>query len=245
MFVYNIEQSFGSIKKVKIMVEKKDFNKLSERQRNILRYMDKYVEEHGFPPTIREIGEATGINSTSVVNYNLNKLVDVGYLDRSSHVSRGLRLISDIPGGRKRNRKVGVTPRQGLGVPMAGYIFASAPVQVMDDFDQREEQIEVTTSMLGGFDASEVYALRVRGDSMMDAMIREGDIVLFRRQETAHNGEMVAVWLTDRNETTLKYFYKESNRIRLQPAHPTMDPIYVEPQHCQIQGKVLSIIRQI
>ncbi len=226
------------------MADKKDFHKLSDRQRNILRYMESYVEEHGFPPTIREIGEATSINSTSVVNYNLNKLVQAGYLDRSSHVSRGLRLIADIPGGRKRSKKLGVTPRVGLGVPLAGYIFASEPVQVLGDIDQQEEQVEVTASMLGGFDQSEVYALQVRGESMIDAMIREGDIVLFRRQETARNGDMVAVWLTDRSETTLKYFYNEGHRIRLQPAHPTMEPIYVDAKYCQIQGKVLSIIRQ-
>ncbi|MCB9453878.1 MAG: repressor LexA [Anaerolineaceae bacterium] len=228
------------------MAPKKEFHKLSDRQRGILRYMESYIDANGFPPTIREIGEATDINSTSVVNYNLNKLVKAGYLARSSHVSRGLRLIAEIPGGRRKSKKVGVAPQLGLGVPLAGYIFASEPVQVMDDFDQREEQVEVTAAMLGGFDVSEVFALKVRGDSMIDAMIQEGDIVLFHSQETARNGDMVAVWLSDRSETTLKYFHKEdSNTIRLQPAHPTMKPIYVDAEYCQIQGKVLSVIRQI
>jgi repressor LexA len=87
--------------------------------------------------------------------------------------------------------------------------------------------------------------MRVKGNSMIDAMIREGDIVIFRRQETAQNGDMVAVWLTDRNETTLKYFHNEGSRIRLQPAHPDMEPIYVEPRQVRIEGKVLSVIRHM
>ncbi len=225
----------------------KDFNKLSERQRNILRYIDKYVVEHGFPPTIRQIGEATGINSTSVVNYNLNKLVSAGYLARSSHVSRGLRLTNNALPGSDRKSKPVQASKNRLGVPRIGYIFASEPVPAPDDYYYDEDDlIEVTTDMLGGNDPANVYALEVKGDSMIDAMIREGDLVIFRKQETANNGDMVAVWLDDRSETTLKYFYKEKDgRIRLQPAHPTMDPIYVDPQNCRIEGKVLSVIRQV
>ena len=107
-----------------------------------------------------------------------------------------------------------------------------------------EDMIEVTPSMLCGAPQSEVFALKVKGDSMIDAMISDGDIVIFRKQEEAQNGEMVAVWLPDRGETTLKYFFRESDtQVRLQPAHPTMDPIYVHPGNCQIQGRVLSVIR--
>jgi repressor LexA len=92
-------------------------------------------------------------------------------------------------------------------------------------------------------DPSEVFALRVKGDSMIDAMIDEGDIVIFRKQDTAQNGDMVAVWLDERGETTLKRFYHEGERVRLQPAHPTMQPIYVSPDHCHVQGRVLSVVR--
>jgi repressor LexA len=222
----------------------KEFNKLSERQRNILRYIEDYVENNGFPPTIRQIGEHTGINSTSVVNYNLNKLVNAGYLSRSSHVSRGLRLTGPVPDGKRTSRvniHVGHSPME---VPVLGRIYASAPVPVPEE-QVVEDTIEVTPDMLKSADPSEVYALRVRGDSMIDAMIKEGDLVIFRRQETAKNGEMVAVWLDDRNETTLKYFFNEGSRIRLQPAHPNMDPIYVDPKVCRVQGKVLSVIRQV
>ncbi|MBL8163097.1 MAG: repressor LexA [Anaerolineae bacterium] len=225
----------------------KDFNKLSERQRNMLRYIDNYISENGYPPTIRQIGENTGINSTSVVNYNLNKLVAAGYLTRSQHVSRGLRLTVPVPGSdRKPGKKaVHVAPARP-SVYVIGTIFASEPVPVPEDYHYDEDDlIEVTADMLAGTDPDEAFALRVKGDSMVDAMIREGDIVVFRRQETAKNGDMVAVWLTERNETTLKYFFKEGTRIRLQPAHPHMDPIFVDPKTCRIEGKVLSVIRQL
>lgn len=224
----------------------KDFNKLSERQRNILRYMDKYMGENGFPPTIRQIGEATGINSTSVVNYNLNKLVQAGYLSRSSHVARGLRLTQPVPGGDgKKSSRLGVQASlASVQVPLYGNIYASEPVPVPEDI-YPEDQVEVPPALLGGVDPSEAYALRVKGDSMVDAMIREGDVVILRSQQTANNGDMVAVWLEDRSETTLKYFYKEGSRIRLQPAHPHMQPIYVDPATCRVRGKVLSIIRQV
>jgi repressor LexA len=222
----------------------KDFNKLSERQRNILRFIESYVEANGFPPTIRQIGEATGINSTSVVNYNLNKLKDAGYLSRSQHVSRGLRLVSHLPGERKK-KAVQVAPKQ-FKVNMLGYIQAGVPTPTPDDsYPDEYDAIEVTQGLLGGSDVSEVFALEVKGDSMIDAMIREGDIVLLKQQSTANNGDMVAVWLADRGETTLKYFHKEGSRIRLQPAHPTMDAIYVEARQCQIRGKVVSVIRHV
>jgi repressor LexA len=223
----------------------KEFNKLSERQRNMLRYIEKYTADNGFPPTIRQIGENTGINSTSVVNYNLNKLVQAGYLTRSQHVSRGLRLTGPVPGNERKKAAVHAAALQAR-VPVIGNIFASKPVPVPEDYSYDEDSmIEVTKDLLGGTDPANAYALRVKGNSMIDAMIREGDIVIFRRQETAQNGDMVAVWLTDRNETTLKYFFSEGARIRLQPAHPDMDPIYVEPRQCRIEGKVLSVIRHM
>src|SRR5262245_44374545 len=111
----------------------KDFNKLSERQRNMLRYIERYIQEHGYPPTIRQIGENTGINSTSVVNYNLNKLVQAGYLMRSQHVSRGLRLTVPVPGSDKKGKGVQLPPIS-MKVPLIGNIFASEPVPVPDDY---------------------------------------------------------------------------------------------------------------
>ncbi len=219
-------------------------NKLSERQRGILRFMETYLDMQGFPPTIREIGEATGINSTSVVNYNLNKLVEAGLLQRASAKSRGIRLTSTA----KSLPKAVIAARTTARVPLVGQIVASAPVAVPDDvgyYYDEDDMLEVSLAMLGGFDAAEVFALRVKGDSMIDAMIGDGDIVLFRKQNYAENGDMVAVWLDERGETTLKRFYHEGDRIRLQPEHPTMKAIYVDPMHCLIQGRVLSVIRHI
>jgi len=222
----------------------RDRTKLSERQRGILRFMETYLESQGFPPTIREIGEATGINSTSVVNYNLNKLVDAGYLSRASAKSRGIRLTEN----HKTLPKPVIVPQSFVRVPMVGQIVASAPVAVPDDvgyyYDQ-DDMIEVSSWLLGSADVSEVFALRVKGDSMIDAMIGDGDIVVFKKQAYAENGDMVAVWLDERGETTLKRFFHEGERVRLQPEHPTMGPIYVDAAHCQIQGRVLSVIRHV
>ena len=105
--------------------------------------------------------------------------------------------------------------------------------------------IDIPPSMLNGTDPSDAFALVVKGDSMTDAMISEDDIVILRHQETANNGDMVAVWLPEESETTLKYFYREGDKVRLQPAHPTMDAIYVDAKNCEIRGKVLSVIRHI
>lgn len=224
----------------------KDFKKLSKRQQNILKFMNHYMEESGYPPTIREIGEACDINSTSVVNYNLNKLVSAGYLERSEKVSRGLRIVTDIPGTTSKKR---VRPNVDFRkVSMAGRIAAGEPISLPDDvghYTDDDDIIDVPAMLLNGYDESEVYALKVYGDSMIDAMIQDGDIVILRKQQTANNGDMVAAWLPDNNETTLKHFYKEDNKIRLQPAHPTMSPIYVHPSNCEIKGKVLSVIRSM
>lgn len=223
----------------------KDFNKLSERQKAILRFMQRYIERHGYPPTIRNIGEATNIPSTSVVNYNLNKLVEAGYLERSEHISRGLRLVGNLPGTRRKRVKAEDLVAR---VPRIGHIVASKPVQMPDDaghYYDEEDLIDVPPALLMGADPDEVFALEVKGDSMIDAMIREGDIVIMRHQVVAQPGDMVAVWLPERSETTLKYYHPEGERVRLQPAHPAMDPIYVSAANCEIRGKVLSVIRTL
>jgi repressor LexA len=223
----------------------KKFDKLSERQRNMLRFMDRYMDSHGFPPTIREIGEATDINSTSVVNYNLNKLVQAGYLAREDRVSRGLRLIASFPGSGPRPVKSASTSSR---VPLIGQIVASEPVNIPDDagyYYDAEDTLEVTNDLLSGHDVAEVFALKVKGNSMIDALIGDGDTVLMHKQNTANNGDMVAVWLSERGETTLKMFFNEGERIRLQPKNQAMSPIYVNPDQCHVQGRVLSVIRHL
>lgn len=207
-------------------------DKLSERQQAMIEFIRGFTDENGYPPTIRQIGEAAGISSTSVVNYNLNKLEKAGYLTRDLKVSRGLRLVLEAP-------------RNLFRVPVLGYIFASQPVPVPGGGPQvsPDEAIELTRDLLA--DEQDLFALRVRGDSMIDAMVNDGDIVVMKRQEQARNGEMVAVWLRDREETTLKRFYAENGRIRLQPANPSMGPIYVDPANVEVQGRVVLVVRQL
>ncbi|MCY3835651.1 MAG: transcriptional repressor LexA [Anaerolineaceae bacterium] len=220
----------------------KTFEQLSERQRKMLRFMSGYVNSQGYPPSIREIGDAAGISSTSVVNYNLNKLVQAGFLGRQQRVSRGLRLLKEIPGMILAQGVSGEGPQ--FPIPLLGRIVASEPVPVPEEA-LVEDHVDVPAAWLQQEDPSDIFALKVHGDSMIDAMIQDGDTVLLRRQPYADDGDMVAVWLLDRDETTLKHFYAEGKRIRLQPAHPMMDPIYVDAEQLLIQGKVLHVLRAL
>jgi repressor LexA len=215
--------------------------KLSDRQRRMLEFIQTHSLENGYPPSIREIGSAVGISSTSVVNYNLNRLVDEGYLSRDQHVSRGIRLTEKVA---RFTEQVAET----LRVPLVGRIFASEPVP-MPGTDSAifgvEDALEISRDMLP-VKTDGLFALEVQGDSMIDAMVNDGDIVVMQRDPDWRNGDMVAVWLEDKEETTLKHIYREGNRLRLQPANPTMSPIYVEnPEHVQVQGKVMLVVRQM
>ncbi len=223
-------------------------HKLSNRQKAILSFIEKFLNQHGYPPTIREIGEAVGIASTSVVNYNLNKLVERGYLEREPKVSRGLLLAS----AQQKVREMAVTFADGasiLQVPLVGKIAASLPVPLPgEDFGyyyDADDMIEVPQALIGPTKRDELFALRVTGDSMIDAMVAEGDIVILKRQNVAQNGDMVAVWLSERGETTLKKYYHEGKQVRLQPANPLMDPIYVDASQVNVQGRVLAILRTV
>jgi repressor LexA len=206
---------------------------LSERQQGILRFIRAFIRRNGYPPTIREIGEAEDISSTSVVNYNLDILEREGCIQRDRTISRGIRLVGET----------GVD--ETIRVPLLGVIAAGEPIPVPGPGIPlyAEEYVALTREIVK--EPSEVYALHVKGNSMVDALVHDGDIVLVRHQEKAENGEMVAIWLKDREETTLKRFYDEGDRVRLQPANPTMDPIYVQPGELEIQGKVIAVIREL
>ena len=229
---------------------------LSKRQQSILQFTHGYMTEHGRPPTIREIGKAVGINSTSVVNYNLGKLEERGFLDRDPDVSRGLRLTNKASGvAHSVGQAVGsaaASVRDAMEslivrVPLWGDIGASAsPLPTVNDvfpaYDE-EDAVVVSSKMLK-VKSDNLYALRVRGDSMIDAMVNDGDIVIMKQQQTAINGDMVAVWINSDEATTLKHFYHEGDRVRLQPANPHMGPIYVTPEDVTVQGKVVMVLRQ-
>lgn len=204
----------------------KKSGKLSDLQRGILRFVEDYLAKHGRSPSIREIQEATGASSTSVVDYNVKQLVKGGLLVREEEIARSIRPAA---------------LEQVVYVPMLGRIVAGQPVEM--GFNTCDERVPVMASMLDRAAGGDVFALRVKGNSMIDAMIQDGDVVVFKRTETAQRGQMVAALIVDRNETTLKYFYPEGEVVRLQPANPLMEPIYVDANNCRIQGRVLSVIR--
>lgn len=222
---------------------------LSKRQQSILDYIWNYIQDSGRPPTIREIGAAVKISSTSVVNYNLTKLKERGLLERDAEVSRGLRLTERAMGAYETVSSAISSVVESVGmvkVPLLGNIVAGEPIEVgnsdFSTFDE-DDAIELSVNMLPDAKGN-LYALKVSGDSMIDAMVNDGDIVIMQPQATARNGEMVAVWLSPGDTTTLKHFYHEGNRIRLQPANPTMEPIYVDPAEVTVQGKVMMVLRQ-
>ena len=225
---------------------------LSQRHTNILNCIQEWQTEKGYPPSIREIGSETQISSTSLVNYYLNQLEDMGYIERESNVSRGINLIKDSAGELVQNLKTGVSNlvEQLISIPLVGNIIAGEPMPVpASDFSyyDPESGVDIARSLLPrNENLGDLYALKVQGDSMIDAMVNDGDIVVMRRTNQARNGEMVAIWLNDRDETTLKYFYAENGRVRLQPANPSMQPIIINnPDIVEIQGKVLLVIRQL
>jgi repressor LexA len=206
----------------------------------MLEFLRRFMEENGYPPSIREIGKAVGISSTSVVNYNLNRLVDEGYVTRDQHVSRGIRLTERISEATEKLSDV-------FQIPLVGRIFASEPVP-MPSTDSplfgADEAIQVTRDLISGDEG--LFALEVKGDSMIDAMVNDGDIVVMKREPEWRNGDMVAVWLKDREETTLKHIYRDGNKVRLQPANPTMDSIIIDqPENLEVQGKVMLVVRQL
>lgn len=211
------------------------FEDLTERQQGIYRFIRQFVAEHHYPPTIREIGSALDITSTSVVNYNLERLEESGLIERDREVSRGLKVVEDM----------GKSARDLVSVPLMGTIAAGEPIPVLGDSPAgySHDMVQLTRDICE--DDAGLYALQVKGDSMIDALINDGDLVVMRHKETADNGEMVAVWLENEESTTLKRFYLEGGQVRLQPENPTMEPIYADPQNVRIQGGVVAVIRHL
>jgi len=213
---------------------------LGERHQRILDFLFEYQRENRYPPSIREIGNKTGITSTSVVNYYLDQLEKKGMIERDRKISRGVRL-SGIN-----------SSSDTLRIPILGPIAAGLPLPELDPnvsymTDSEANAVDIARSLLPAKEKGDnLFALEVKGNSMIDAMINDGDIVVIRPASDARNGEMVAVWLPRDNEATLKYFFKEKDRYRLQPANPTMKAIFVKKSEpLEIKGKVVMVIRRM
>lgn len=210
--------------------------RLSAKQQKIFDFIHRFLVDKGYPPTVRDIVAGCGISSTSVVDYNLNILETEGYIRRHREVSRGIELLDGS-----------FARRSQVQVPIIGQIAAGEPIPVPApdtwDVTASSETLEVTRDLTRGRQG--VYALEVRGSSMVDALINDGDIVLMQYMNVVENGEMAAVWLKAEEEATLKKVYIEPGRIRLQPANDRMAPIYAEPGNVEIQGRVIAVIRQL
>jgi repressor LexA len=214
---------------------------LSPRQERILSYIREFVQDHGYPPAIRDIQATLQISSTSVVAYNLKALETKGMIKREGNVSRGIKIPTV-------EKAVPVRAIPGFRVPLRGVITAGQPLPDPEDTSTSSndgEMVEIPADLAPADKLKDVYALKVRGHSMIDALIDDGDIVLLRYQETAENGQMVAALLVDENAVTLKKFYNEGERVRLQPANSTMAPIYAATDNVRVQGRVVGVIRQM
>jgi repressor LexA len=209
---------------------------LNPRQRDILDYLRSHTRSHAYPPTVREIGAAVGLSSSSTVQNHLNTLEQRGYIRRDPTKSRTVEVV-----GMEHPASTKALPLRSVAVPLVGRVAAGGPILAEQNI---EDTITVGPEICGSDDA---FALRVRGDSMIEAGIFDGDLVIVRPQREARNGDIVVARLEDEQtgeaEATVKRFYRESNRVRLQPENSTMDPIYV--RDVDIDGRVVAVVRVI
>ena len=204
---------------------------VNQTRKKVLNFIHDFIDERGYAPTVRDILKGCSISSTAVVQHHLNILEREGHIHRDPEVFRSIQLLdrSNI-----------------VRIPLLGSIAAGDPIPVPSSETWELEPLEtldLTDELTQG--KKDIYALRVKGLSMIDALIDDGDIVLMQAANTAKDGEMVAVWLKDKQEVTLKKFFPENNQIRLQPANSQMKPIYVAPCNVEIQGIVVGVIRNL
>lgn len=203
---------------------------LSRKQEQIINFIRQYLRDNGYPPSVRDIGRGCNISSTSVVVYNLNKLEKAGYIRRQSDISRGIELLD----------------RRLVYIPIIGEIAAGEPIPVPDSATSTvtsDEGLEVSKGLIQR--EGNVYALKVKGESMVDALIGDGDIVLLNYIDNVEEGNMVAVWLKKEQEITLKKLFREGERVRLESANSHISPIYTSADNIDIQGKVVAVIRRM
>lgn len=197
---------------------------LTKRQREILDYLNDFIQQHGYAPSLEEIGRRFGLSSLATVHKHLTNLQEKGFIKRAWNRSRSVELVPTRLSGRS------------IELPMLGYVAAGVPIEAVAS----AETIFVPDSLVGKRDT---YVLRVRGDSMIDEQIRDGDFVIVEDRKTADNGEMV-IALINGSDVTLKKFYREGPNIRLQPANPAVQPIVVDSERVQVQGVVIGVMRR-
>ena len=202
----------------------------SQTRQRILKFIGEFFNDRGYAPTVRDIVRGCSLSSTAVVQHHLNVLEREGHIRRDPTVFRSIQLLDKT---------------KGIQVPLLGTIAAGEPIPVPSSETWRSEAVEILDIDEELIQGKEVYALRVKGLSMIDALIDNGDIVLMQPTNIADNGDMVAVWLKDKQEVTLKRLFREPRRIRLQPANSQMSPLYSDPENIDIQGRVIGVIRKI
>ena len=219
-------------------MRRKDPNSLNKREKAILKYIEKQLKVNGYPPSVREIGKAVGLKSTATVHAYISALEEKGYVKKESQKGRTLKLLK---GGLDENPnqetfdKSFYSGREMVDVPVIGKITAGEPILA---FENITDTFPIPLDFVG---TSESFMLTVRGESMIEAGILDGDYILVRKQNTAENGEIVVALIGE--EATVKTFYKEKDHIRLQPENSSMDPIIVP--NCEILGKVSGVFRKI
>ena len=204
---------------------------LTEKQKDILNFIETYIEEFGYPPSIRDIQNNCDISSTSVVKYNLDRLQEKGLMNRDSEISRSISLTNS-------------EKSQIIKVPVLGTITAGQPFPIVEDSRWDVDELE-SIDLPDNFSYIEdkIFALKVSGYSMVDALIGDGDTIILEKTNKALNGEMVAAKINSENETTLKRIFIEGNNTRLQPENPLMESMYFPSKDVSILGKVVAVWR--
>ena len=210
--------------------------KLTARRQRILEFIQAFIEENGLPPTVRDIQKACEISSTSVVDYNLRLLDRDGFLNRRPDVARGIELLDDSGQPINSPPKMQIVGRIAAGSPLPAFSLEGGSAS--EEFDA----VDVPPDLPRRY--GKLFGLEVQGQSMIDALIDDGDIVVIKPTQLAEQGEMVVAWLREEEEATLKRYYLEGGQVRLQPANSTMAPIYCQAENVEIRGKVVGVIRK-
>jgi len=227
---------YGKIEEIGVIKMPRKKPELNRREKSILRFIEKQIMTQGYPPSVREIGKAVGLSSTATVHGYLRKLDEKGYIKKQDKKGRTLRLLKGGSGeAKKTSSKDFYTQKELVEVPIIGKITAGEPILAVENVT---DTFPIPVDFVGN---SESFMLTVRGESMIEAGILDGDYILIKRQNTANNGEIVVALIGE--EATVKTFYKEKDHIRLQPENSTMDPIIVP--NCEILGKVAGVFRKM